>query len=47
MDFDKKKAVIRREIRAPEIDEYDEVKLTAIDGDTKHLVIGQYVTYKL
>lgn len=31
MDFDKKKVVIRREIRAPEIDEYDEVKLSSVE----------------
>ena len=32
MDFDEKKAIIRREIQAPEVDEYDEVKISAISS---------------
>lgn len=30
MDFDEKRAIIRREIQAPEVDEYDEVKSRSI-----------------
>lgn len=47
MDFDEKKAIIRREIQAPEVDEYDEVKLAAIEGNKKELGIGQFVRYRL
>ncbi|NCP76891.1 radical SAM protein [bacterium] len=47
MDFDEKKAIIRREIQAPEVDEYDEVKISAIEGNVKNLEIGQFVQYKL
>ena len=47
MDADEKKAIIRREIQAPEVDEYDEVKMSAIEGNVKNLEIGQFVLYKL
>lgn len=47
MDFDNKKAIIRREIQAPEVDEYDEVKPSAIKGNRKDLAIGQFVEYVL
>lgn len=47
MDFDEKKAIIRREIQAPEVDEYDEVKSRSIEGDRKEWKIGKFVTYSL
>jgi tRNA A37 methylthiotransferase MiaB len=47
MDFDEKKAIIRREIQAPEVDEYNEVKLSSIEGNSKNIEIGQFVKYKL
>ncbi len=46
MDFDKEKAIIRRELRAPEIDEYDEIKLNKIIWN-KNIDIGDYIDYKL
>jgi len=45
MDFDEKRAIIRREIQAPEVDEYDDVKMSAIKS--KELEIGKFVEYKL
>lgn len=45
MNTDDKKVIIRREIQAPEVDEYDEVKMSAIK--TKELEIGKFVEYKL
>ncbi len=47
MDAQKNTCIIRREIQAPEVDEYDEVKISAIIGNTKDLTVGQFVTYKL
>lgn len=45
MSVGKKTCVIRREIQAPEVDEYDEVKLSAIKS--KELEIGKFVEYTL
>ncbi len=47
MSFDDKKIIVRREIQAPEVDEYDEVKISALAGKVKNLDVGQFVTYKL
>ncbi|MDD5376907.1 MAG: MiaB/RimO family radical SAM methylthiotransferase [Candidatus Gracilibacteria bacterium] len=47
MDADEKRAIIRREIQAPEVDEYDEVKLSAIKGSKPELEIGKFIEYKL
>lgn len=47
MDFDEKKAVIRREIQAPEVDEYDEVKFSAIDSPKNKIGVGKFVKYNL
>lgn len=47
MDVQKNICIIRREIQAPEVDEYDEVKISAIEGDTKNLEIGKFVEYKI
>ena len=46
MDFDKEKVIVRRELRAPEIDEYDEIKFNKIIWD-KNIDIGDYIDYKL
>ncbi len=45
MSSDNKTCIIRREIQAPEVDEYDEVKINAIKG--KESGIGKFVEYKL
>lgn len=45
MSVQKNTCIIRREIQAPEVDEYDEVKFSAIQG--KEREIGQFVEYKL
>ena len=47
MDVQKNTCIIRREIQAPEVDEYDEVKLSAIEGNKEAIGIGQFVKYKL
>lgn len=47
MDVQKNTYIIRREIQAPEVDEYDEVKFTAIEGKKEEIGIGQFVKYKL
>ncbi len=47
MDMNKNTIIVRREIQAPEIDEYDEIKSSAIAGATKTYHIGQYITYHL
>lgn len=46
MDFDSKKVIIRRELRAPEIDEYDNIKMNQIIWN-KDFDIGSLVNYKL
>ncbi|MDD2487236.1 MAG: MiaB/RimO family radical SAM methylthiotransferase [Candidatus Gracilibacteria bacterium] len=46
MDFDSKKAIIRRELKAPEIDEYDEVKMNKIIK-TEDFDIGSFVEYRV
>ncbi|MCK9272115.1 MiaB/RimO family radical SAM methylthiotransferase [Candidatus Gracilibacteria bacterium] len=44
MDYDTKKAIVRRELKAPEIDEYDNVPFSKITGNIE---IGEKVEYKL
>lgn len=46
MELKPKSAIIRREIAAPEVDEYDEVSYTAISTPKKHLEIGAFVSYR-
>jgi ribosomal protein S12 methylthiotransferase len=45
MAVHKNTCIIRREIQAPEVDEYDEVKFSVIKS--KELEIGKFVEYKL
>lgn len=47
MDIQKNACIIRREIQAPEVDEYDEVKSSSIEGDKKEWEIGKFITYSL
>ncbi|MBY0328543.1 hypothetical protein K2Q02_00385 [Patescibacteria group bacterium] len=47
MGMTKNTCIIRREIQAPEVDEYDEVKTTAIRGNKKDFDIGVFVEYTL
>ena len=46
MEIQKKSIIIRPELAAPEVDEYDEVPLSSIASPEKR-EIGQYVQYKL
>lgn len=45
MELKPQSAIIRREIAAPEVDEYDEVSYQAITTRKKDLEIGTFVTY--
>jgi ribosomal protein S12 methylthiotransferase len=45
MELRKKTAIIRREIAAPEVDEYDEIEYKLIDSIQDQLEIGSFVRY--
>lgn len=45
MELRKKTAIIRREITAPEVDEYDEIEYRLIDSPRDQLEIGSFVHY--
>ena len=45
MELRKKTAIIRREIAAPEVDEYDEIEYKLIDSQQDQLTIGSFVHY--
>ncbi|EKD30202.1 MAG: MiaB-like protein tRNA modifying enzyme YliG [uncultured bacterium (gcode 4)] len=47
MDRQKNTYIIRREIQAPEVDEYDRIKASAIEWGKKDLEIGEMVRYTL
>lgn len=47
MDRQKNTYIIRREIQAPEVDEYDRVKASAIEWGKKDLEIGEKIHYML
>ena len=43
MELRKKTAIIRREIAAPEVDEYDEIEYQLIDSQQDQLTIVSFV----
>ena len=46
MELRKKTAIIRREIAAPEVDEYDEIEYKLIGSPQDQLTIGSFVHYR-
>lgn len=47
MELREKTAIIRDELRAPEIDEYDEVSWNDIDCKKSEATLGRYVSYRI
>jgi hypothetical protein len=47
MQAEEKSVIIRREIQAPEIDEYDEVSYKNIKTPASEIQLGAFVTYTL
>ena len=39
--------IVRPELHAPELDEYDEVNISDIIADQKNIEIGNYVSYSI
>lgn len=46
MELKRESAIIRREIAAPEVDEYDEISYSNIHARKKDLQIGAFVSYQ-
>lgn len=47
MQSEGKTVILRREIQAPEIDEYDEVAYQQIQKPRSEIQLGDFVTYTL